>query len=192
MNNMVLVITGAAGSGKTTLCKYLCEHYHLPKVVTHTTRAPRTGEQNGVDYYFENDASFARKHFLESVHYAGAQYGSSMEGLQAAWQKAPLACIVLDTKGAVEYLKQLGNQVAVLFLTIDVGPNSSEALRKRMEARGDDPVKIKMRVKSAEYARDQQLPSALVGHAVVIKNNELKQAKQQADQFIEQLLAKLQ
>ncbi|MHA8110151.1 guanylate kinase [Lactobacillaceae bacterium Melli_B4] len=188
MKKMVLVITGAAGSGKTTLCKYICERFNLPKVVTHTTRSPRSGEKNGVDYYFETPDSFAHRHFLESVHYAGAQYGSSIEGLELAWQRSPLACIVLDTKGAIEYKKQLGEQAIILFLRLDHGQNSSEALRKRMEERGDDPAKIQQRIKSAEYTRDQQLPAELDGRATVITNDDLQVAKRNVDRFVEQLL----
>ncbi|MBW1605277.1 guanylate kinase [Lactobacillus sp. Sy-1] len=191
MKKMVLVITGAAGSGKTTLCKYICNKFHLPKVVTHTTRAPRTGEQNGVDYYFETDDSFAKRHFLESVDYAGAQYGSSLEGLEAAWKTASLACIVLDTKGAIEYQRQLGSQVITIYLTVDNGKNSAACLRKRMEERGDDPEKIAKRMQSAENQRDQQLPAELKNHAVVIKNDDLTVAKQQVDTFMDQLRVQL-
>ncbi|UQS86304.1 guanylate kinase [Nicoliella spurrieriana] len=191
MKKMVLVITGAAGSGKTTICKYICAKYHLPKVVTHTTRAPRQGEHDGIDYYFESDASFAQKHFLESVHYSGAQYGSSIEGLEAAWQTAPLACIVLDTKGALAYQRALSDQVLTIYLTVDVGKDSAAALRKRMEARGDDPEKIAKRMQSAENKRDQQIPQELMGHATIIKNNDLPTAHRDVDAFMATVIAKL-
>lgn len=58
MNNRVFVITGAAGSGKTTVRDYLHDQYKMARVITHTTRAPRAYERDGVDYYFEDDKSF--------------------------------------------------------------------------------------------------------------------------------------
>ena len=78
----VFIICGAAGSGKTMVANYLREHYGMHQVITHTTRKPRPGECDGVDYHFEDEASMARLHLLEKVTYDGAQYGSSYEGLK--------------------------------------------------------------------------------------------------------------
>ncbi|MSE20932.1 guanylate kinase, partial [Lactobacillus parabuchneri] len=75
MKNRVFVITGAAGSGKTTVRDYLHDQYKMARVITHTTRAPRANERDGIDYYFEDNESFFDNHFLESVHYAGNYYG---------------------------------------------------------------------------------------------------------------------
>jgi guanylate kinase len=58
----LIVITGATGTGKTTVSGYLRDNYRIHRVMTHTTRPARTGEKNGVDYYFETPASFATKH----------------------------------------------------------------------------------------------------------------------------------
>lgn len=106
MKNKVIVITGASGTGKTTISRYLEDKYRIPHVITHTTRAPRTGEKNGVDYYFETKESFDKNHFLEQVEYSGNKYGSSVEGLEQAWQKSPLVSIVVDSKGAIAYQKR--------------------------------------------------------------------------------------
>ena len=94
----VIVITGATGTGKTTVSTYLKTKYQIPRIITHTTRPKRPGEQDGVDYYFETDASFGHNHFLEAVTYAGYQYGSSYEGLERAFEKSDLVSIVLIPK----------------------------------------------------------------------------------------------
>lgn len=52
MNRKVFVLTGNTGTGKTTVANYLNEFFEMPKVITHTTRAPREGEVDQVDYYF--------------------------------------------------------------------------------------------------------------------------------------------
>ena len=85
----LIVITGATGTGKTTVSGYLRDNYRIHRVMTHTTRPARTGEKNGVDYYFETPASFATKHFIEKVTYAGYEYGSSHESLEKNWTKHP-------------------------------------------------------------------------------------------------------
>jgi len=181
----VFVVTGPTGSGKTTVCRYLLEQFNMPQVITHTTRAPRAGEVNNVDYYFETPTSFATKHYLEHVTYSGNQYGSSREGLQAAWEKAPLISIVLDTAGAVTYAQELGVQAVVIYLEV----TQQDALIARLTKRGDEASRIQKRVASKEYERDQQLPAGLVGHAHVIVNDDWEQTKAELQTLVTQYQA---
>ncbi|MCL0311988.1 AAA family ATPase [Apilactobacillus sp. TMW 2.2459] len=180
MSNKVIVVTGAAGSGKTTVRNYLAKHFNMTKVITHTTREPRYNERDGVDYYFESDSTFANKHYLESVEYSGAKYGSSYEGLQLAWDKSAEAVIVLDTKGAITYKRKLGKQAIIIFLQV----NNVEMLKHRMVKRGDSMRKIIQRINSLEYKRDQQLPAELNG-AIVINNDNWDVTKQKLNQIFD-------
>ncbi|MDV0429546.1 AAA family ATPase [Lactiplantibacillus sp. DA1] len=176
----IFVITGPTGSGKTTVSHYLRSQYQIPQVITHTTRAPREGEVSGQDYYFETPDSFTTKHYLEHVTYSGNQYGSSREGLAAAWKRSPLISIVLDTAGAVTYARELGEQAVVIYLEVA----DQDALIKRLTKRGDLPSRIQKRVASDEYLRDQALPNGLVGHAHVIVNDDWQTTQQQLDQLV--------
>ena len=180
MEKPVFVLCGPAGSGKTTVQHYLMDHFHLAKVVTHTTRPPRAGEVNGRDYYFENPASFARLHLLEKVEYDHHAYGSSREGLDRALAGHPGAVIVLDTAGAVTYCNQLNTQVVVLYLTVA----SPAQLKERLEQRGDTPAAMASRLAIAEFQRDLRLPAALAGRATVIENDDWKQTTATLDQLV--------
>ena len=182
----LIVITGATGTGKTTVSAYLRDNYRIHRVMTHTTRPPRTGEQNGVDYYFETPASFATKHFIEKVTYAGYEYGSSHESLEKNWAKHPFLSIVLDTKGAITYVRELPKEVVVLFLTID----DPTVLKDRLLGRGDEPNMVAARLKSPEYKRDLTLPDGLKPFATVIKNDRWDEARQQIDRFMKDLALK--
>lgn len=164
----VFVICGAAGSGKTTVARYLCEQFHLHRVITHTTRLPRPGERDGVDYHFETAQSMAKLHLLETVTYDQARYGSSLEGLAEGWQQGQDDVIVLDTKGAVTYHQQLGSRVTIIFLTV----SKLAALAHRMVGRGDDRSAIAARLQSPEYQRDLHLPAELRGIAQVVTNDD--------------------
>ena len=176
----VIVITGAAGTGKTTISDYLMKRYGIPKVITHTTRPPRDHEQNGVDYYFETQQSFKQLHLLESVKYSGNYYGSSYEGLERAFVKSPIVSIVLDTKGAITYKDKLGSEAVVIFLRVK---NPAE-LKQRVIDRGDTMAQIQVRMESKEDERDLTLPSALKGRSIVIDNEEWSQTRERIDQIV--------
>ena len=61
-NSLLIVLTGTSGSGKTTLCsRFLTEFKQAQRVITTTTRLPRLGETNGIDYYFEDKARFLQR-----------------------------------------------------------------------------------------------------------------------------------
>lgn len=182
-NQRVIVLTGAAGTGKTTVQNYLKQTYGIPPVITHTTRAARAGEQNGRNYYFEDEASFAKLHLLENVQYAGNRYGSSLEGLERALQHHQFASIVLDTAGAITYQKKLGNQAQILFLAVD----QQAEIKDRMLQRGDQLADVEKRMHSAEVNRDLRLPAALAGHATVIKNENWTDTKTKIDRIIKKL-----
>lgn len=60
MENKVIVLCGAPGSGKTTVRKYLTENFAIEPVLTHTTRPKRKGEHDGIDYWFETRETFLK------------------------------------------------------------------------------------------------------------------------------------
>lgn len=179
----VLVITGATGAGKTTVSNYLQKKYNMPKVITHTTRAPRPGEIDNVDYHFETDDSMNQLHLLEQVEYDHHQYGSSYEALDQAWQQNLLITIVLDTKGAQTYHEQLGEQAVIIFLTV----SHSKALVSRLTSRGDQIPALKQRISSKEYQRDLQLPKSLTNVAHLIVNDNWQATQRKLDQLVASL-----
>lgn len=182
MNKKIIVITGASGTGKTTISHYLKEKYQIPNVITHTTRMPREGEKNGIDYYFETNKTFSEKHYLEQVEYSGHKYGSSVEGLESMWKKVDLASIVVDTAGAIAYKKKYGKQAVVIFLELDL-PN----LAKRLKKRGDTPDRIIQRINSEEFNRDLKIPQELQGNSYEIVNNDMNATKIRVDEIINEL-----
>lgn len=183
VEKQLLVITGATGSGKTTVSHWLTEMYQIPQVVTHTTRPKRHNEVDGVDYYFETESSLAQKHLIESVTYSGYHYGSSHEALELAWTKSPLISLVVDTKGAQTYLETFGKQVTVLFLTV----SEATALISRLEKRNDSPEAIQKRLASAEFKRDLMVSGPLHDQAQIIVNDDWQETQKTLTTIIEQL-----
>lgn len=183
MENKVIVLCGAPGSGKTTVRKYLTENFAIEPVLTHTTRPKRKGEHDGIDYWFETRETFFGNHYLEYVEYDGNLYGSSYESLERAWQKAPVATIVLDTKGAETYLERIPEKTEVVYLCV----TDEKVQRERMEQRGDDADKIRRRLASQEAKRDRKLPERLVKHVHVIENDDWEETKVKIQTLLQML-----
>ena len=176
----VVVITGAPGTGKTTVRNYLTQKYGMSKILTHTTRPKRQGEVHGVDYYFETDESFDQNHFLEHVEYDDKKYGSSIEGLQRAWKENDWAAIVLDTKGAISYLQQKPAETLILYL--ETSDQKKQA--QRLASRGDSSELIKKRLASQEAKRDLKLPQELHQKAHLLLNDDWEQTKHYLDAWL--------
>lgn len=183
MENKVIVLCGAPGSGKTTVRKYLTENFAIEPVLTHTTRPKRKGEHDGIDYWFETRETFFKNHYLEYVEYDGNLYGSSYESLERAWQKASVATIVLDTKGAETYLERIPEKTEVVYLCV----TDEKVQRERMEQRGDDADKIRRRLASQEAKRDRKLPERLVKHVHVIENDDWEETKVKIQTLLQML-----
>ena len=179
MDKKIIVITGASGTGKTTISKYLQDTYHIPSVITHTTRLPRAGEKDGVDYYFETKDSFLKNHYLERVEYSGNWYGSSEESLKKTWEKYDAASIVVDTKGAVSYKEKYGKPAVVIFLEVDL-----DTVTQRLADRGDDKDRLQARISSDEFHRDLQIPAELRDNCYKIINNDIEITKKNVENVL--------
>ncbi|MFH5811384.1 guanylate kinase [Companilactobacillus sp. FL22-1] len=179
MDKKIIVITGASGTGKTTISKYLQDTYHIPSVITHTTRLPRLGEKDGVDYHFETKESFLKNHYLEKVEYSGNWYGSSEESLEKMWQQYDVVSIVVDTKGAISYKERYGKRAIVIFLEVDLA-----TVTKRLEVRGDDMHRLQSRISSDEFQRDLQIPAELRDKSYEITNNDLKTTQESVNKIL--------
>lgn len=179
----LIIIAGPSGVGKTTISRYLTQKYNIPRVITHTTRPLRSGEQDGVDYYFESADSFRQLHFFEHVKYGSYQYGSSRESLQKSFEKSDIVSLIVETAGVRTYLQELPAEAVFVYLTV----SEPAELAQRLEERGDTKSQIEKRLHSPEFKRDLALDDDLLQRAHIIKNDSLDAAKAAVDQLIESL-----
>jgi guanylate kinase len=168
----VIVITGPSGVGKGTLIRGLLEQIpELELSVSATTRAPRPGERNGVDYYFLADAEFDRLlgegAFVEHASYAGNRYGTLRSELERRVQRGVPVALEIEVQGARQVREALPDAQ-----TVFIAPPSLEALRTRLAQRGTDtPEQMQSRLETA--ARELQARSEF---AYVVVNDRLEQA----------------
>lgn len=147
----VFVITGPSGVGKGTLIRGLLARVpELELSVSATTRPPRPGERDGVDYHFLTDAEFDRKvsagAFVEHAAYSGRRYGTLRSELERRTAAGAPVVLEIELQGARQVRRTLPDAVQVFIL-----PPSSSALRERLVGRGTDgPEEIERRLHVAE------------------------------------------
>lgn len=147
---MIFVITSPSGGGKTTIVNQLMATGEFVRPVTHTTRAPRSIEMQGVSYHFvsrdEFDAKVARGEMIESAEVYGNLYGTSKEELTNCMGFGKHVLIILDVQGAANLKSELGAGCRTVFLV----PPSIEVLESRLRARWDEADNaLKARLESA-------------------------------------------
>ncbi len=146
-----VVITGPSGVGKGTLIRSLRERMpELQLSISATTRMPRAGETQGVDYHFMAPAEFeqhvAEGDFVEHADYAGARYGTLRSELQTRSAGGAPVVLEIEVQGARQVREHMPEAVQVF-----IAPPSVEALRARLVGRGtDDPHQIEARLRTAE------------------------------------------
>ena len=141
---MLIIISGPSGVGKDTIIDELRRHERergledrRHYVVTVTTRAPRAGEMDGVDYHFVNREAFLRmreaRGFLEANEVHGNWYGSPRDQVRAALAVGKDVILKIDVQGA-QVVKEQVSQALLIFVI----PPTMEALFQRLKARATE------------------------------------------------------
>ncbi|MFG0410905.1 guanylate kinase [Pseudomonas sp. NY5710] len=136
------IVSAPSGAGKTSLVNALIKEDQQIRVsVSHTTRAMRPGEQHGVNYHFvvheEFKALIAQGDFLEHAEVFGNFYGTSRSALQQTLDKGFDLILEIDWQGAQQVRRVMPDALSVFIL-----PPSQQALRQRLDGRGQDSEEI--------------------------------------------------
>ncbi|KAI1111033.1 guanylate kinase [Nemania sp. NC0429] len=185
-----VVISGPSGVGKETLIRKLFEAHPdvFTSTVSHTTRAPRSGEVNGVHYHFVSTSEFesliSREAFIEHAVFNGHHYGTGKRTIVEQITKGMVVLFDIEMQGVKQLKARNGFDARYVF----VKPPSVEDLEARLRGRGaDDEESIQGRLVQAraelEYA---DTPGA---HDIVITNDDVEEAFQKLDKFIYQPVA---
>lgn len=146
----LLVLSGSSGVGKSTvIARVLEERPDVYFSVSCTTRAPRPGEVDGVNYYFisreEFQARIDRGEFLEYAEYVGNYYGTSMTVIREKLEKGVDVLLDIEVQGAAKVREKLPEAASVFIV-----PPSFEELANRLRGRGtDSEEKILQRLETA-------------------------------------------
>lgn len=183
----VLVITGPSGVGKGTLIRGLLERMPgLELSVSATTRRPRPGERDGVDYHFldedEFDSRLASGDFVEHAAYSSHRYGTLRSELERRLKEGTPVVLEIEIQGARQVREAIPDAEAVF-----IAPPSRDALRARLIGRGTDSADaVDARMRTAERELEAQPEFR---HVVV--NDRLEEATEELVQIVQRALANL-
>lgn len=179
----LFIVAAPSGAGKSTLIKEILRKsstkQSMQLSVSHTTRKPRKGEQNGVEYYFVDHAEFEnmikQDAFYEHAEVFGNYYGTSKAAISDKLQLGVDVFLDIDWQGARQVKKQNPDVISIFVL-----PPSVEALKSRLVGRGLDSEEV--------IAKRMAAAQSEISHAnefdYVIVNDDLEQAHKEFEAII--------
>jgi len=170
----LVVLSGPSGTGKTTVAQALAKRLDLAVSTSATTRRPRPGEVDGVDYYFLSDEEFSQRvadgRFVEWAEVFGRRYGTPVEELERAGREGRLLLLEIDVQGGILIKKRFPEALAILLL-----PPDAQALRTRLAKRGTEtPEELERRF--AKAREEIRLARESRSYDVEVTNDDLRRA----------------
>lgn len=148
---LLFVISGPAGSGKSSVVSYLLKTGLFEFSVSATTRAPRPGEKDGIQYYFVTKEEFSKKiengEMLEYAEYVGNYYGTPSDAVKRCLSAGKNIILEIEVKGERQVKAKMPDAVTVLIL-----PPDAKILADRLRGRGtEDEATVLKRLEAAKY-----------------------------------------
>ena len=153
MRGNLYIVSAPSGSGKTTLLQHLLRTFRdLRFSVSYTTRTPRTGERQGVDYFFVDRPAFLRMvergEFLEWAEYYGQLYGTARSFVEEHLERGQDIILDIDVQGARQVKEKVPGAKAIFVL-----PPSFEELERRLRSRmqeSDEAIRRRLEIAKGE------------------------------------------
>ncbi|MGN6340890.1 MAG: guanylate kinase [Ginsengibacter sp.] len=178
----IILITAPSGSGKTSVVNHLMKKFpELSFSVSATTRQPRNGEKNGVDYYFISEPEFREKihnkEFLEwEMVYEGKYYGTLKSDIERIWKENKIPVLDIDVQGAIHVQQQYPVNTIAIFIQ----PPSIEELKRRLKLRGsetDQSLRARLNKSGYEMTFKQHFENIII-------NENFEKACKEADKIV--------
>ncbi len=155
----------------------------LELAVSATTRDPRPGERDGIDYHFLDDVEFDRRvvdgDFLEHAEYSGRRYGTLRSELEKRTADGASVVLEIEVQGAQQVARTMPDAIRIF-----IAPPSEETLRLRLVGRGtDDPAQIEARL---QVAKSEIAASGDFPH--VVRNDRLEDAAEELERIVRESL----
>ncbi|KAM3557485.1 hypothetical protein MY1884_003123 [Beauveria asiatica] len=179
-----VVISGPSGVGKGTLFNLLFERHPdaFCLSVSHTTRTPRSGEEDGKDYHFVQMQDFedliAKDGFVEHAEFSGNRYGTSKMTIEEQTKKGRIVLLDIEMEG----VKQIKNS-SIAARYVFIAPPSVQQLEQRLRGRGTE-TEASIQKRLAQANKELEYSQTPGVHDLIIVNDDLETAYKELDAFI--------
>jgi len=199
---LLIVISAPSGGGKTTLCnQLLAARPDMSRAITCTTREPREGEQDGVDYYFLDAASFLKRvqsgNFLEHATVHGHSYGTLKSEVLSKLRLGKDVLLNVDVQGAstVRQRAESDPEIQRALISVFLTPPTMTILEERLRRRGTDNdavIQKRLSVARSEIAQWKNFDYLLISRSVaedlnrmqaIVEAEKMKAVRSQAPEF---------
>ena len=130
----LVIISGPSGSGKTSICNELTKNPKVKQSVSYTTRSPRGGEREGIDYCFVERNTFEKlikeNKFIEYAEYCGHLYGTPLGPIRDVIDEKIIFLLAIDVEGAMQIMKKRPDAIYIFIMAPD-----DETLKLRLKNR---------------------------------------------------------
>ena len=201
-NPLLVVISAPSGGGKTTICQQLlAARPDMTRAVTCTTREPRHGETDGVDYYFLDATSFLKRvqagNFLEHATVYGQSYGTLKSEVLGKLRAGRDVLLNVDVQGAAAIRERAGEdpELKRALVSVFLTPPSADVLEKRLRRRGTDAeavIQKRLSVARQEVAKWKNFDYLLISTSIkedlhrmlaIVEAEKMRAARMQAPEF---------
>ncbi len=179
----IVIVSGPAGVGKTTICDQLLKEPNFVRSISATTRVARPGERDNIDYMFMNKVAFEKAsdegYFLEWANVHGNYYGTPRSHVEEKLRQGKNVVLNMDVQGA-HIIRKLGLPVISFFLM----PPSREVLRERITNRKSDSaaeVERRLRAADIEMARAHEYDHVITNDKIGSTVDSIKSILESSD-----------
>jgi len=199
---LLILISAPSGGGKTTLCQQLLKaRPDMTRAITCTTRPPRPGEKNGVDYHFFTATEFLKRlqagNFIEHATVYGNSYGILKSELLGKLREGRDVLLNVDVQGAATIREQAASEAGLrpALVTIFLTPPTAAILEQRLRKRGADAAAViqkRLAVARQEIAQWKNFDYLLISGSkqedlrrtlAIIESEKMRSARSQPPEF---------
>ena len=178
---LLIVISGFSGAGKGTLVKALIKKYHNYALsVSMTTRKPREGERDGVEYFFTDTEGFEETirqgGLIEYAQYCGNYYGTPKDYVERQLQAGNNVILEIEIQGALK-IKEKFPESLLIFVT----PPGAEELKRRLVSRGTESEEVIAK----RLARASEESEGIEAYDYIVVNDDLGTCVEEVHQLVE-------
>ncbi|MDR3258931.1 MAG: guanylate kinase [Fusobacteriaceae bacterium] len=164
----LFVVSGPSGAGKSTICKEVGKMIRIKLAISATTREPRAGEKNKVDYYFMTKEEYLRRRqndeFLETAEVHGNYYGTLKEEVDESLSNGENIILEIDVQGGLQIKKKYPESKLIFFKTFTEKELENRLRNRKTEA--EDKIMLRLKNSLEELKHEKEYDITIINNTV--------------------------